>query len=74
MLKARGLSKNDRGSADPYIKLYLRKETGERIIKKKTHVRRNTLNPVYNESFVFELQDERLDSSVIDLQVCPGIR
>lgn len=69
VLKARGLSKNDTGTADPYVKLYLRKETGERITKKKTHVRRSTLNPVYNESFVFELPDDKLDHSVIDLQV-----
>jgi Ca2+-dependent lipid-binding protein len=69
ILKARGLGKNRQGTADPYVKLYLRKENGEKIIKKKTHVRRSTTNPVFNESFVFELGDERLDSSVIDLQV-----
>ncbi|CAD6186082.1 unnamed protein product [Caenorhabditis auriculariae] len=69
VLKARGLSKNDAGTADPYVKLYLRKESGERIVKKKTHVRRATLNPVYNESFVFELPDSKLDTAVIDLQV-----
>lgn len=32
-------------------------------------MRRSTLNPVYNESFVFELPDDRLEHSVIDLQV-----
>ncbi|CAB3410581.1 unnamed protein product [Caenorhabditis bovis] len=69
VLKARGLSKNDAGTADPYVKLYLRKDNGERILKKKTHVRRSTLNPVYNESFVFELPEDRLDRAVIDLQV-----
>ncbi|PAV88365.1 hypothetical protein WR25_07596 [Diploscapter pachys] len=69
VLKARGLSKNQMGTADPYVKLYLRKDNGERLIKRKTHVRRSTLNPVYNESFVFELSESKLDNSVIDLQV-----
>ena len=27
----------------------------QRIAKKKTHVKKRTLNPVFNESFVFEL-------------------
>ncbi|KAE9421272.1 hypothetical protein Angca_004951, partial [Angiostrongylus cantonensis] len=69
VLKARGLSRNETGAADPYVKLYLRKENGERIVKKKTHVRRATVNPVYNESFVFELPETKMDNAVIDLQV-----
>lgn len=28
---------------------------GQRIAKKKTHVKKRTLNPVFNESFVFEI-------------------
>lgn len=28
---------------------------GQRIAKKKTHVKKRTLNPVFNESFVFEV-------------------
>lgn len=27
----------------------------QRIAKKKTHVKKRTLNPVFNESFVFEI-------------------
>jgi len=55
VLKARNLPKVDiTGLADPYVKLYLL-YNGQRIAKKKSHVRRRTLNPVYNESFVFEL-------------------
>ncbi|PIO62540.1 C2 domain protein [Teladorsagia circumcincta] len=69
VLKARGLSRNETGAADPYVKLYLRRENGERIVKKKTHVRRATVNPVYNESFVFELPETKMDNCVIDLQV-----
>ena len=40
--------------ADPYVKIYLICN-GQRITKKKTHVKKRTLNPVFNESFVFEL-------------------
>uniref|UniRef100_A0A1I7WRY5 C2 domain-containing protein n=1 Tax=Heterorhabditis bacteriophora TaxID=37862 RepID=A0A1I7WRY5_HETBA len=58
--------------SDPYVKLYLRKDTGERILKKKTHVRRATVNPVYNESFVFELPDSKLDNTVCNhLNIIP---
>lgn len=39
---------------DPYVKLYLL-HNGQRIAKKKTHVKKRTLNPVFNESFVFDL-------------------
>lgn len=28
---------------------------GQRVAKKKTHVKKRTLNPVFNESFVFEI-------------------
>lgn len=40
--------------ADPYVKMYLL-VNGQRTAKKKTHVKKRTLNPVFNESFVFEL-------------------
>ena len=40
--------------ADPYVKIYLL-YNDQRIAKKKTHVKKRTLNPVFNESFVFEL-------------------
>ena len=40
--------------SDPYIKIYLL-YNGQRIAKKKTHVKKRTLNPVYNESFLFDV-------------------
>ena len=40
--------------ADPYVKIYLM-YNNQRISKKKTHVKKRTLNPVFNESFVFDL-------------------
>lgn len=39
---------------DPYVKVYLM-YNGQRIAKKKTHIKKRTLNPVYNESFIFDL-------------------
>ena len=39
---------------DPYVKVYLM-YNGQRIAKKKTHVKKRTLNPVFNESFIFDL-------------------
>ena len=41
-------------STDPYVKIYLLYNE-QRIAKKKTHVKKRTLNPVFNESFVFDL-------------------
>uniref|UniRef100_A0A1B6CR94 C2 domain-containing protein n=1 Tax=Clastoptera arizonana TaxID=38151 RepID=A0A1B6CR94_9HEMI len=64
VLKARNLPKMDvTGLADPYVKMYLL-YNGQRIAKKKTHVKKRTLNPVFNESFVFEIPigNEGLDN------------
>lgn len=55
VLKARNLPKMDiTGLSDPYVKIYLLLKN-QRIAKKKTHVKKRTLNPVFNESFVFDL-------------------
>ncbi|XP_034240364.1 synaptotagmin-4 [Thrips palmi] len=55
ILKARNLPKMDvTGLADPYVKMYLL-VGGQRVAKKKTHVKKRTLNPVFNESFVLEV-------------------
>ena len=40
--------------SDPYVKIYL-VCNGQRIAKKKTHVKKRTLNPVFNESFLFDI-------------------
>ncbi|CAJ0577613.1 unnamed protein product, partial [Mesorhabditis spiculigera] len=69
VLKARALPVGANKHIDPYIKLYLRKENGERLVKKKTHVKRGNQHPVYNESFVLELPEDKLDTALIDLQV-----
>ncbi|VDK30704.1 unnamed protein product [Gongylonema pulchrum] len=55
LLKARELPKLDiTGMADPYVKIYMLYK-GQAISKKKSHVKKRTISPVYNESFVFEL-------------------
>lgn len=55
VLKARSLPKMDvTGLADPYVKIYLLYNQ-QRIAKKKTHVKKRTLSPVFNESFIFDI-------------------
>ena len=52
---------------DPYVKIYLLFNK-QRITKKKTHIKKRTLNPVFNESFVFDLPKTQ-DSSLDNIQV-----
>ncbi|XP_059486705.1 synaptotagmin-11 [Neocloeon triangulifer] len=71
VLKARNLPKMDvTGLADPYVKIYLL-FNNQRIAKKKTHVKKRTLNPVFNESFVFDIPQgaEGLDSVSLDFML-----
>ena len=49
------------------MKIYL-VSNKQRITKKKTHVKKRTLNPVFNESFVFDLPKTQ-DSSLDNIQV-----
>ena len=53
-------------STDPYVKLYLL-HRGVRQTKWKTSVKRNTLTPVYNEPFQFDIS--RMDITDISLEV-----
>ncbi|VUZ57274.1 unnamed protein product [Hymenolepis diminuta] len=73
VLKAEGLPKVDlAGSAgNPYVKLYLL-ENDRRIAKKKTHVKKRTSNPVFNEAFALDiplnakLEDIKLDFRMVN--------
>lgn len=58
VLKARHLPRTDsNGPRDPYVKVNLY-QGKKRICKKKTHVKKCSPNPVFNELFVFDLPSE----------------
>lgn len=50
-------------SLDPYVKLSLMLN-GKRVKKKKTTLKKQTLNPYYNESFTFEVPYEHIQVEV----------
>jgi len=67
ILKARNVPKMDiTGFSDPYVKIYLHHQNN-RSAKKKTHIKKRSLNPVFNESFIFDLPTK--DGSLGDVQL-----
>ncbi|XP_071484880.1 synaptotagmin-6-like [Diadema antillarum] len=62
VIKARNLKAMDiTGASDPYVKVSLMSQ-GKRMKKKKTTVKKNTLNPVYNEAMVFDVAPDSMQN------------
>ncbi|XP_048766944.1 synaptotagmin-1-like isoform X1 [Ostrea edulis] len=60
VLEAKNLKKMDVGGlSDPYVKISMMLN-GKRVKKKKTTIKKCTLNPYYNESFTFEVPFEQI--------------
>ncbi|XP_013780146.1 synaptotagmin-10-like [Limulus polyphemus] len=69
VLKARTLKATAiAGSSDPYVKVSLMCQ-GKRIKKKKTSVKKETLNPVYNEALVFDVPAENIEDVSLIVKV-----
>ncbi|KAM6977202.1 synaptotagmin-2-like isoform 2-T2 [Aplochiton taeniatus] len=69
VLEAKNLKKMDVGGlSDPYVKINLL-QNGKKLKKKKTTVKKNTLNPYYNESFSFEIPLEQMQKIIAVITV-----
>ncbi|KAJ8369823.1 hypothetical protein SKAU_G00098510 [Synaphobranchus kaupii] len=61
VIKCRNLKAMDiTGYSDPYVKVSLICD-GRRLKKKKTTIKKNTLNPTYNEAIIFDIPPESMD-------------
>uniref|UniRef100_A0A8C7P926 C2 domain-containing protein n=1 Tax=Oncorhynchus mykiss TaxID=8022 RepID=A0A8C7P926_ONCMY len=69
IMEAKNLKKMDVGGlSDPFVKIVLQ-HNGKRIKKKKTTVKKNTLNPYFNESFSFEIPFEQIQKVQVVITV-----
>ncbi|XP_077565387.1 synaptotagmin-10 isoform X2 [Stigmatopora nigra] len=69
VIKCRNLKAMDiTGSSDPYVKVHLICE-GRRLKKRKTSIKRSTLNPVYNEAIIFDIPPENVEQVSLSIQV-----
>ncbi|XP_053139937.1 synaptotagmin-7 isoform X5 [Hemicordylus capensis] len=69
IIKARNLKAMDiGGTSDPYVKVWLMYKD-KRVEKKKTVVMKRCLNPVFNESFMFDIPTEKLRETTIIITV-----
>ncbi|XP_040184365.1 synaptotagmin-7 isoform X1 [Rana temporaria] len=69
IIKARNLKAMDiGGTSDPYVKVWLMCKD-KRVEKKKTVVMKRCLNPIFNESFIFDIPTEKLRETTIIITV-----
>ncbi|KAJ8399944.1 hypothetical protein AAFF_G00406740 [Aldrovandia affinis] len=69
IMEAKNLKKMDVGGlSDPFVKIVLQ-HNGKRLKKKKTTVKKNTLNPYFNESFSFEIPFEQIQKVQVVITV-----
>ncbi|XP_051885128.1 synaptotagmin-7 isoform X1 [Pristis pectinata] len=69
IIKARNLKAMDiGGTSDPYVKVWLMYKD-KKVEKKKTVVMKRCLNPIFNESFVFDVPTEILRETTIIITV-----
>ncbi|XP_029100729.1 synaptotagmin-5 isoform X3 [Monodon monoceros] len=69
VLEAKNLKKMDvAGLSDPYVKVHLL-QGGKKVRKKKTTIKKNTLNPYYNEAFSFEVPCDQVQKVQVELTV-----
>lgn len=69
VLEAKNLKKMDVGGlSDPFVKIELM-QNGKRLKKKKTTIKKRTLNPYFNESFLFEVPFEQISKTELKITV-----
>ncbi|XP_041352143.1 synaptotagmin-1-like isoform X2 [Gigantopelta aegis] len=69
VLEAKNLKKMDVGGlSDPYVKIAVYQGT-KRLKKKKTTIKKRTLNPYFNESFSFEVPFEQIQKVTLIITV-----
>ncbi|XP_030624760.1 synaptotagmin-6 [Chanos chanos] len=69
VIKCRNLKAMDiTGYSDPYVKVSLICD-GKRLKKKKTTIKKNTLNPTYNEAIIFDIPPESMDNVSLHISV-----
>lgn len=75
VVKAAHLKAKDiNGYSDPYVKIWLLQD-GKRMEKKRTSIKEKTLNPIFNETLVFQVSLDRIRSTsllvaVMDFDRC----
>ncbi|ELT91365.1 synaptotagmin 7 [Capitella teleta] len=69
IIKARELKAKDiNGLSDPYVKVWMCHE-GKKVEKKKTTIKEKNLNPVFNESFIFNVPYENIRKTTLSISV-----